>query len=71
MAVIGTIIVKDPESRGELLFFRGTRVPLQAQFDSIEAGETLEAFLEGFPSVTREMTVDALVQVRELLSTKF
>jgi uncharacterized protein (DUF433 family) len=44
-------------------------VPLQALFDSIEGGETLEEFLEGFPSVSREMAVAALEQARELLST--
>jgi uncharacterized protein (DUF433 family) len=44
-------------------------VPLQALFDSIAAGETLESVLEGFPSVTREMAVTALEQARQLLST--
>jgi uncharacterized protein (DUF433 family) len=70
MADTETIIVKDPEILGGTPVFRGTRVPLQALFDSIEAGETLESFLEGFPSVTREMAVAALEQARELLSTK-
>jgi Protein of unknown function (DUF433) len=34
--------------------FRGTRAPVQALFDSLEAGETREQFLEGFPSVSRD-----------------
>jgi uncharacterized protein (DUF433 family) len=37
-------------------------VPLQALFDSLETGETLEQFLEGFPSVSREMAIAALEQ---------
>jgi uncharacterized protein (DUF433 family) len=70
VASVGNIIVKDPEILGGTPVFRGTRVPLQALFDSLEGGETLEAFLEGFPSVTREMAVAALEEARELLSTK-
>jgi uncharacterized protein (DUF433 family) len=62
------VIVKDPEILGGTPVFRGTRVPLQARFDSLESGETLEEFLEGFPSVTREMAIAALEQAGELLS---
>jgi uncharacterized protein (DUF433 family) len=39
--------------------FRGTRVPFQALLDYIEGGETIEAFLDQFPMVTREMAVAA------------
>ena len=60
--------MKDPDILGGTPVVRGTRVPLQALFDSIESGETLEEFLEGFPSVSREMAVAALEQARELLS---
>lgn len=68
MASLKDVIVKDPGILGGTPVFRGTRVPLQALFDSIEGGETLEGFLEGFPSVSREMAVAALEQARELLS---
>ena len=68
MASLNDLIVKDPDILGGTPVFRGTRVPLQALFDSIEGGETLEEFLEGFPSVSREMAVAALEQARELLS---
>ena len=68
MASLKDVIVKDPGILGGTPVFRGTRVPLQALFDSIEGGETLEEFLEGFPSVSREMAVAALEQARELLS---
>ena len=68
MASLKDVIVKDCDILGGTPVFRGTRVPLQALFDSIEGGETLEEFLEGFPSVSREMAVAALEQARELLS---
>jgi uncharacterized protein (DUF433 family) len=61
------VIVKDPDILGGTPVFRGTRVPLQALFDSLETGETLEQFLEGFPSVSREMAIAALIQARVLL----
>jgi uncharacterized protein (DUF433 family) len=39
-------------------------------FDYLEAGETLEEFLEGYPSVSREMAIVALEEARELLSAR-
>ena len=69
MASLKDVIVKDAGILGGTPVFRGTRVPLQALFDSIEGGETLEEFLEGFPSVSRGMAVAALEQAKELLST--
>jgi len=47
--------------------FRGTRVPIQTLFDYLEGGETLEDFLEGFPTVSREMAVAALAEAKHLL----
>jgi uncharacterized protein (DUF433 family) len=54
------IIVKDPEILGGAPVFRGTRVPYQALLDYLEGGETLEEFLDDFPTVTREAAVAAL-----------
>jgi uncharacterized protein (DUF433 family) len=61
MSPSNNIIVKDPDILGGTPVFRGTRVPVQALFDSLESGETLEEFLEGFPSVTRDVAIAALV----------
>ena len=47
--------------------FRGTRVPVQTLFEYLEGGETLEDFLEGFPTVSREFAVAALEEAKELL----
>ena len=63
-------IVRDPEILGGTPVFRGTRVPLQALFYSLESGETLEEFLDGFPSVTREMAIAALEQAQQLLAAR-
>jgi uncharacterized protein (DUF433 family) len=43
----------DPEILGGTPVFMGTRVPIKALFDYLQSGETLDDFLEGFPSVTR------------------
>ena len=65
-----SVIVKDPEVLSGTPVFRGTRVPLQALFDSLEGRETLEEFLEGFPGVSREMAIAALEEAQQLLSSK-
>ena len=69
MAPTDDLIVRDPEILHGTPVFRGTRVPVRALFDYLEGGETLEEFLEGFPTVSREMAIAALEQARELLST--
>jgi uncharacterized protein (DUF433 family) len=62
-----SVIVKDPEIMHGTPVFRGTRVPIEALFDYLEGGETLEEFLEGFPTVSREMAVAALEQAKDFL----
>lgn len=47
--------------------FRGTRVPIQTLFDYLEGGDTLESFLEGFPTVSRELAIQALEEAKALL----
>jgi len=61
------VIVKNPEILGGTPVFRGTRVPLHTLFDYLEGGETLEDFLEGFPTVSRESAVTALEEAKQLL----
>ena len=65
-----SIIVKNPEILGGTTVFRGTRVPAQTLFDYLEGGETLEDFLEGFPTVSRELAVAALEEAEQLLLTR-
>jgi uncharacterized protein (DUF433 family) len=47
--------------------FRGTRVPVQTLFDYLEGGDTLEDFLNGFPTVPRALALDALEEAKLLL----
>ena len=70
MFFVRDVIVKNPQILHGAPVFRGTRVPLQALFDAIEAGDTLDDFLDGFPGVTREMAVAALEEAQALLSSK-
>ena len=51
------VINQDPEIHGGAPVFKGTRVPVEALIDHLKAGESLEYFLEGFPSVTREQAI--------------
>lgn len=47
--------------------FQGTRVPVQTLFEYLEGGESLEDFLEGFPTVPRALALEALEEARRLL----
>jgi len=61
------VIVKDKDILGGVPVFRGTRVPISTLFDYLEAGESLEDFLQGFPTVSRESADAALEEAKELL----
>ena len=54
------IINIDPEIMSGAPVFRGTRVTIQTLFDHLENGKTLDDFLEGFPSVTKENALAVL-----------
>jgi len=51
------VIHADPEIMGGTPVFVGTRVPLQNLIDALEGGESIEDFLEGFPSVARAQAI--------------
>jgi len=53
-------ITTDPDIVSGAPVFRGTRVPVEALINNLEAGLTLEEFLENFPSVTREQAIKVL-----------
>jgi len=62
------VIHSDPRIQGGVPVFFGTRVPVKNLFDYIEAGDSLDRFLEDFPSVSREQAIAALELAREALS---
>ena len=61
------LIAIDPEVHGGTSVFRSTRVPVKTLFDHIKAGDSLEVFLNDFPSVSRDLAVGVLEQARAAL----
>jgi len=61
------IIHSDPEILGGTPVFVGTRVPLKNLIDYLAAGDSLDDFLDDFPSVTRQQAVAALEVARDML----
>ena len=59
------IIHSDPKIMGGTPVFKGTRVPLQNLIDSLEGGESIDEFLEGYPSVRREQII-AVIEAGKL-----
>lgn len=47
--------------------FRGTRVPVQTMFDYLGAGESLDTFLDGFPTVSRDDALEVLHGAAEMI----
>jgi len=62
-----SVIHSDPDILGGTPVFRGTRVPFQALLDYVEGGHTLDEFLSDFPTVSRDLAVQALEQARDRL----
>ena len=61
------VIVKDLDILGGTPVFRGTRVPFQALLDYLEGGETLDDFIDDFPTVSREAAISALELAKSVL----
>jgi uncharacterized protein (DUF433 family) len=65
------IVHSNPEILGGTPVFVGTRVPVQTLLVYLERGETLEEFLENFPTVTREQAVAFLEEAGRALVAQF
>jgi uncharacterized protein (DUF433 family) len=61
------IVIRDPDILGGTPVFRGTRVPFKNLVDYLEGGHTLDEFLRQFPTVTREMAIQALEEAKDSL----
>jgi uncharacterized protein (DUF433 family) len=57
---LAVVLESNPEIQGGTPVFRGTRVPVQSLFDHLEAGDSIESFLEGFRTVKREQVIKLL-----------
>ena len=67
MPTLTNVIHSDPNILGGTPVFVGTRVPAQSLIDYLAAGDSLDKFLDAFPSVTRKQAVEALDWAREAL----
>ena len=67
---IRELITIDNEILGGQTVFKGTRVPVESLFDHLEAGVSLDVFLEDFPTVTKEQAVALLDWANKLLNIK-
>ncbi len=67
MIVANLPVHSDPEILSGIPVFIGTRVPAHVLLDYLEAGDTLDEFLQDFPSVTRQQAVAALEYAKQSL----
>jgi uncharacterized protein (DUF433 family) len=61
------VIVSDPELMGGTPVFRGTRVPIKNLIDYLEAGDSLDTFIDHFPSDTKQDAISVLELAKEML----
>jgi len=61
------IISASPEIMGGTPVFAGTRVPVQTLLDYLKAGESIDDFLDGFPTVTRDQVIALLEEAEKQL----
>ena len=61
------VVCRDPDVMSGAPVFSGTRVPVQILLEYLKAGETIDEFLAGFPSVTREQVVRFLEAAKDRL----
>jgi len=65
--MIKSAISCSPDVMGGTPVFAGTRVPVQTLLDYLEAGDSIDEFLAGFPSVSREQVIAFLEQAKDRL----
>ena len=65
------LIEVDPEKMSGVPCFAGTRVPVAHLFDYLEAGDSVDEFLNDFPTVTREQVLGVLELMKERLLTEY
>ena len=61
------VIACNPDVMGGTPVFSGTRVPVQTLLDYLEAGDSIDDFLAGFPSVNRKQVISFLEQAKDRL----
>ena len=61
-----SVVHSDPDILGGAPVFVGTRVPVKSLYDYLEAGDSLDEFLDSFPSVSRDQAIAALELARSM-----
>ena len=69
-ARLASTVHSDSEVMHGTPVFKGTRVPVKTLFDYVEAGDSLERFLDHFPSVSREQAIATLEEAAMLISDR-
>jgi len=64
---LSDVFHRDPDIMGGTPVFTGTRVPVQNLVDYLEGGESIDDFLEGFPTVKREQVIGFIEAAKERL----
>jgi len=64
---VSSVVTQHPDVLGGEPVFAGTRVPAKSLFDHLEAGDSIEQFLEDFPSVKREQVIALLEDSKALV----
>ncbi|MBD2301891.1 MULTISPECIES: DUF433 domain-containing protein [Nostocales] len=70
MTATARVIHSDPDIMGGTPVFVGTRVPMKTLLDYLEAGDSIDEFLDHFPSVRREQAIAALELAKEMLTSR-
>ncbi len=70
MSENSSIISISTEIMGGTPVFIGTRVPIQTLFDYLEAGESIDDFLDGFPTVSRGQIIALLEEAKKQLFSR-
>jgi len=65
-----TVVTSSPDVMGGTPVFAGTRVPIENLLDYLEGGESIDDFLEGFPSVSREQVITFLEETKARVLTE-
>ena len=69
-AMKSTVVTSSPDVMGGTPVFAGTRVPIENLLDYLEGGESIDDFLEGFPSVSREQVITFLEETKARVLTE-
>ncbi|BDI17484.1 hypothetical protein ANSO36C_32860 [Nostoc cf. commune SO-36] len=68
MTSTSRVVHSDPDILGGIPVFVGTRVPIKTLLDYLEAGDSLDEFLDHFPSVSRQQAIAVLELAKEMLT---